>query len=114
MVNQKLSELQAHVDNMRLRCDEAEAQLSVAHAASKPLLERASSLRREQAEVKSMVSVINAFLDKFTLTDQETDALISRDIPIGPKFFAAMDRTERVRDECTVLMAGEDGPTQVG
>lgn len=99
---------------MRLRCDEAEAQLYISTAASKPLLERASSLRRSQAEVQARVTVLDAFLARFTLSEEETDAMISRDVPVGPRFFEAMDRTERVRNDCRVLMAGEDGPTQAG
>jgi hypothetical protein len=45
---QKLNELQSHVDAMRSRCDDAEAQLQLTNEASKNLLERAGSLRRER------------------------------------------------------------------
>ena len=37
-----------------------------------------------------------------------------RDVPIGQRFFEAMDRTERIREDCRVLMSGEDGPTKAG
>ena len=50
----------------------------------------------------------------FTLTDEETEIVTSRDVPVGPRFFNTMDKTERIRQDCEVLMAGEDGPTQVG
>jgi hypothetical protein len=40
--------------------------------------------------------------------------MTSRDIPVGQRFFQAMDKTERIRTDCRVLMAGEDGPTQAG
>ena len=59
-------------------------------------------------------SIVTLFLSRFTLTDQETDILISRDVLVGRHFYDTMDKTERIRQDCQVLMAGEDGPTQVG
>jgi hypothetical protein len=47
-IMQKLNELQAHVGAMQARCDDAEAQLQSTNEASKTLLERAGSLRRER------------------------------------------------------------------
>ena len=59
-------------------------------------------------------SIVTMFLSRFTLTDEETEIVISRDFPVGSRFFDTMDKTERIRQDCQVLMAGEDGPTQVG
>ena len=39
---------------------------------------------------------------------------MSRDIPIGQHFFDAMDKTERIREDCRVIMAGEDESTKAG
>ncbi|KAL1761228.1 oligomeric Golgi complex subunit 6 [Schizophyllum commune] len=113
-VDQKLDGLQAHVAAMRVACDEAEAQLKLTDDASRTLLERASNLRDERNEVESKRSIVTLFLDRFTLSDEEAEALTSRDVSVGPRFFTAMDKTQRIRDDCRVLMAGEDGPTQAG
>ena len=59
-------------------------------------------------------SIVALFLSRFTLTDEETEILTSRDVPVGRRFYDTMDKTERIRQDCQVLMAGEDGPTQVG
>lgn len=59
-------------------------------------------------------SIVTAFLARFTLSDEEVEAITSRDVPVGQRFFAAMDKTERIRDDCRVLMVGEDGPTKAG
>ena len=59
-------------------------------------------------------SIVTLFLSRFTLTDQETDILTSRDVLVGRHFYDTMDKTERIRQDCQILMAGEDGPTQVG
>jgi hypothetical protein len=59
-------------------------------------------------------SIVTLFLSRFALTDEETEILTSRDVVVGRRFFDTMSKTERIRQDCRVLMAGEDGPTQVG
>ena len=128
---QKLNELQAHVGIMQSRCDDAETQLQLTNEASKALLERAGSLRRSRwaslshfdvqwlscphrQEVEARKSIVTLFLARFTLSDEEMEAMTSRDVPIGARFFKAMDKTEKIRSDCRVLMSGEDGPTKAG
>ena len=53
-------------------------------------------------------------LARFTLDDSEIEALTSRDIPIGHQFFDAMDKKKCIREDCRVLMAGEDGTAKAG
>ena len=65
-------------------------------------------------EISTRQTIITLFLARFTLTPDEAEAIASREVPVGPRFFAAMDKAERVRDDCRVLMAGEDGPTKAG
>ncbi|KAJ7462784.1 oligomeric complex COG6 [Mycena galericulata] len=113
-VDQKLEELQQHVAAMHASCDEAETQLNLTNESSAMLLERAGSLSEERQEVENKKSIVALFLARFTLNEEEVEALTSRDIPVGQRFFRAMDKTERIRTDCRVLMAGEDGPTQAG
>lgn len=54
------------------------------------------------------------FLHRFTLSNEEAEAITSRDVPIGSRFFEAMNKAERIRNDCRVLMSGEDGPTKAG
>jgi len=64
--------------------------------------------------VKTRQSIVTLFLARFTLSADEAEALSSPEILIGPKFFAAMDRAQAIRDDCRVLMAGEDSPSKAG
>ncbi|KXN84526.1 Conserved oligomeric Golgi complex subunit 6 [Leucoagaricus sp. SymC.cos] len=113
-VDQKLNDLQVHLSAMRVSCDEAEAQLNLTEESSRTLLERAGNLRDERKEVEDKKSIIDLFLARFTLTEKEIEIIKSRDTPIGLRFFQTMDKTEKIRDDCRVLMGGEDGPTQSG
>ncbi|KAI0345229.1 oligomeric complex COG6 [Trametopsis cervina] len=113
-VDKQLDTLQEHVADMRLRCDEAQAQLRETNESCKSLLDRAGSLREQRQEVSTRQSIVTVFLDRFTLTPDEVESITSREIPVGKRFFAAMNKAERIRDDCRVLMAGEEGPTKAG
>ncbi|KAI0045369.1 oligomeric complex COG6 [Auriscalpium vulgare] len=113
-VDQKLEALQGHISVMRLQCDQAQSQLQSTNEACKSLLDRAESLREERQDVNRRQSIVTLFLARFTLSEDETQAITSPDTPIGSKFFAAMDKTEKIRDDCRVLMAGEGKSSQAG
>ena len=75
--------------------------------------EDAHVVNRKETEKKKLIATI--FLQRFSLTKEELEAITERDVPVGPRFFAAMDKTERIRDDCRLLMSGDDGsPTQAG
>jgi hypothetical protein len=119
---------------MRGQCDEAQSQLQSTNEACKSLIDRAGSLRDERygsafcaptfspfltpridrQQVKTRQSIVDLFLARFTLSADEADALYSVDVPIGSTFFAAMDRAQAIREDCRVLMAGEDSPSKAG
>ncbi|KAI0672834.1 oligomeric complex COG6 [Trametes maxima] len=103
-VDKQLDTLQEHIGLMRVRCDEAQAQLHETNEACKSLLDRAGSLREERQGVAVRQSIISAFLTRFTLTPSEKDAIASRNVPLGSTFFAAMDKAARIQADCRVLL----------
>ncbi|KAI0318919.1 oligomeric complex COG6 [Amylostereum chailletii] len=113
-VDQKLDSLQEHISAMRLRCDEAQTQLKSTNQACRSLLDRAESLREERYDVDRRQSIVSLFLARFTLADNEVEAMTSGDVPIGSRFFAAMDKAHKIREDCRVLMSGEEKPSQAG
>ena len=137
MYGQQLDTLHEHIGAMRVRCDEAQAQLQETNDACRALLDRAGSLREQRyvspsallpffpstksssdhndrQEISTRQTILTLFLARFTLAPDEAEAIASREVPVGSRFFAAMDKAGRVREDCRVLMAGEDGPTKAG
>ncbi|KWU45606.1 oligomeric Golgi complex subunit 6 [Rhodotorula sp. JG-1b] len=113
--SEKLSMLQSHLDAMNVCCDEVQAELDRANSGTKYLLEHAQGLREQRTTAAIQQSLVHVFLARFTLTDAELRALSSRDVPVGPELFAAMDKTERIRADCRALLSGEAGEgTQAG
>ncbi|KAH9843151.1 oligomeric complex COG6 [Rhodofomes roseus] len=113
-VDKQLDTLQEHLSAMRVRCDEAQTQLDETNDACKSLLDRAGSLREERQVITTRQSIVSLLLGRFTLDEEEKEALTSRDVPVDKRFFRAMDKAEKIRDDCRVLMTGEDGPTPAG
>lgn len=113
-VDKKLDILQVHVGEMQTRCDEAQSKLQATNESCKHLLDRAEGLRAQREATAARQSIISLFLSRFTLTEEETQAVASRDVPVGPQVFAAMDRIEKIRIDCRVLMSGEEGETKAG
>ena len=66
----------------------------------------------DRQENEDKKTIITLSLARFILDEAEVEALTSRDIPTGQQFFDAMDKTEHIRGDCRVLMAGEDGSTR--
>ena len=54
-------------------------------------------------------NIISVFLQRFTLTEAETESITSHDVPVGKQMFAAMDRAERIREDCSILLSGAEG-----
>ncbi|GAA5912228.1 hypothetical protein JCM5296_005454 [Sporobolomyces johnsonii] len=114
-VNDKLSMLQSHLDAMHVCCDEVQTELDKANQGTRYLLEHAEGLRQQRSTTAVQQSLVHLFLARFTLSDAELRALTSREVPVGPELFAAMDKTERIRADCKALLSGEAGEgTQAG
>lgn len=67
---------------------------------------------RASAQLRSLI--IERFLGRFTLSEPELATLTSRETPVGPGLFEALDRVERIRFDCQALLAGEEGTVQAG
>ncbi|KAJ8522928.1 hypothetical protein ONZ45_g610 [Pleurotus djamor] len=113
-VSKTLQTLQEHIDALHVGCDEAETQLAFTQESSKSILEHAGNLNIERTQVERKISVVELFLAKFTLSEDEIQSLTSPEASVGQSFFQTMDKTERIRDDCMILMSGEEGPTKAG
>ncbi|GAA6008397.1 hypothetical protein JCM10207_000112 [Rhodosporidiobolus poonsookiae] len=114
-VNDHLSSLDAHLASLHAGCDAVQLDLDRANSATRYLLEHAQGLRTQRATAQLQGELTHLFLERFTLGEEELRALTDREVPVGPRLFQAMDKTERIRDDCRALLSGEAGEgTQAG
>ncbi|KAG9104660.1 Golgi transport complex subunit 6 [Ceratobasidium sp. 370] len=111
---QKLDALQEHVQVMNSQCEAMENRLRMTNQSCRYLLERAEGLRAQKQTTGARQEIITLFLERFTLSPAEVEAVTSRDVPVGRRMFDAMDKLERIREDCRVLMSGEGGETKAG
>ncbi|KAG8740192.1 Golgi transport complex subunit 6 [Ceratobasidium sp. 414] len=111
---EKLDVLQEHVQVMNAQCEAMENRLRVTNQSCKYLLERAEGLRAQKQTTAACQEIITLFLERFALSPAEVEAITSRDVPVGRRMFDAMDKLERIREDCRVLMNGEGGETKAG
>ncbi|QRV75275.1 Conserved oligomeric complex COG6 [Ceratobasidium sp. AG-Ba] len=113
-VDKKLDVLQEHVQVMNAQCEAMENRLRVTNQSCKYLLERAEGLKAQKQTTSARQEIITLFLERFTLSSTEAEAITSRDVPVGKRMFDAMDKLERIREDCRVLMSGEGGENKAG
>ncbi|KAK8861721.1 hypothetical protein IAR55_002544 [Kwoniella newhampshirensis] len=113
-VDQKLDVLREHMMEMQVRCDQVQAELDQANSGTKYLLERADGLRSQRASAQLRATLIHLFLSRFTLSESELAALISREVAVGTALFQALDHVEAIRVDCQVLLGGEERKMQAG
>ncbi|RSH94849.1 Golgi transport complex subunit 6 [Saitozyma podzolica] len=113
-VDKKLDVLRDHMREMQVRCDQVQAELDQANSGTKYLLERADGLRNQRASAQLRSSLITLFLARFTLSEAELAAFTSREVEVGPAVFGALDRVERIRQDCRALLGGVEGKEQAG
>lgn len=71
------------------------------------MLEEASSLANQRAEVYFKQNLLDALRKHFVLSDDEIVSLSSTAEPVDEKFFAALAKAERIRKDCEVLLGFE-------
>ncbi|KAF8526040.1 oligomeric complex COG6 [Hysterangium stoloniferum] len=113
-VDEKLNDLEDYIQEMCIKCDEVETKLKITNDACKYLLDRAEGLRLQRQNMTTRQSIVSLFLSQFNLTEAESEAITSRDVPVGKRMFDAMERTEKIRDSCQVLLGGDGGSTNAG
>ncbi|WVQ77320.1 hypothetical protein IAR50_007004 [Cryptococcus sp. DSM 104548] len=113
-VDKNLGTVREQMQEMQIRCDQVQSELDQANSGTKYLLERADGLRAQRASAELRAHLITLFLARFTLSEHEQAALSSRDINIGQTLFDALDHVEKIREDCTVLLGGEEGKAQAG
>lgn len=59
------------------------------------------------------LSMVNIFLAEFTLTEEQTEIMTSRDIPVGRQMFETIDHVENIRERCQMLLS-EESSTNAG
>ncbi|KAK9719428.1 Golgi transport complex subunit 6, partial [Basidiobolus ranarum] len=71
------------------------------------LLEKTDALKSERTKSEARKVIVKAFLDAFTLSEDELEVLSSTDAPLNEAFFSALRHLQRIHKDCQVLIASD-------
>lgn len=96
-----IADMSQSLQDMTTRLQNAKKQ-------TKHLLEQTNTFEEELSKNEMQQKVVAAFIDKFILTPEELIALHGtkhkRDTPISLEIFVALDRVQKIHNDCKVLM----------
>eukprot|EP00054_Salpingoeca_dolichothecata_P024694 m.169099 g.169099 ORF g.169099 m.169099 type:complete len:652 (-) comp25102_c0_seq3:54-2009(-) len=101
-VQEKLERVQTDIDHMAVTCTEMTQRLNDAQSETRELLTQTSQLRSSVQRVTVQAGVLDMFLKKFQLSEDERDALHGDEVT--PSFFGALARAQKIHDECKSLL----------
>ena len=100
--------LQEEASAMKSCCDDMQTRLAAVKSHTSELLKEASELQSKGRELEMQSQVASAFLKKFQLNPDESDALSgsyrTQNSVIDDQFFTAMQRVRGIHDDCKILL----------
>lgn len=89
-------------------CADMQAQISTARRETGPVLEEATSLMSQKAQVETKQYVLDAFKSHFILSESELAALTSSSEPVNEEFFRVLGKVKKVNQDSEFLLGTEN------
>ncbi|KAG0028552.1 Golgi transport complex subunit 6 [Podila clonocystis] len=106
-VNKQFLELESEMNVMNTLCQEMQDRLNLANDKTATLLEQTDALREQSNICQVRQTILEAFLDRFTLSESEITILCSTAMDVTPVFFDALEHLEKIHADCNALLITE-------
>ncbi|RKO87918.1 oligomeric Golgi complex subunit 6 [Blyttiomyces helicus] len=106
-VNEQLLEIEKEVQSVNRCYVEMEEKLAAATGQTAHLMKQTQDLKAKSARCQIRKSVVDVFLARFTLTDEEILVLTQPLRPVGPEFFESLKHLQQINDDCKALLITE-------
>ncbi|KAI7850539.1 oligomeric Golgi complex subunit 6-like protein [Circinella umbellata] len=100
----QLETLESQVKGMGISCQEMKGKLDKASEQTAEMIEQAHNLQDRSSACDTRLTIVDKFLEKFTLSEQEISTLCSSAVPIDNEFFIALDHLKQIHSDCRVLL----------
>ncbi|KAF9870389.1 hypothetical protein CkaCkLH20_12056 [Colletotrichum karsti] len=107
-VADQLRRIGATLDKLNSNYQDVRSRITAAHQDTGPILEEASSLIKQRAEVDSKQHLLKALRSHFIFSDDEVASLTSTAEPIDDGFFIALAKAKRISKDCEILLGFEN------
>ncbi|RUS17455.1 oligomeric Golgi complex subunit 6 [Endogone sp. FLAS-F59071] len=106
-VNEQLLTLENEMATMQQCCGEMKSRLDSANTQTSMMLEQADSLKIQSKACETRKIIIDAFLERFTLSNAEVAVLCSPSAAVGSEFFDALKHLQQIHGDCKALLISE-------
>ena len=105
---EQVQSLQEETTAMKTCCDNMQTRLAAAKSHTSSLLKETAELQSKSRELEMQSRVVSAFLEKFQLSPDESEAISgsyrAKANAVDDRFFAAMQRVRGIHEDCKVLL----------
>lgn len=84
------------------------AHINSSNREAGPVLEEATNLMKQKAEVETKQRILDAFRSHFVISDEDLTTLTSTAEPVNDEFFHVLTRVKKIHHDCQVLLGTEN------
>ncbi|CAK7234113.1 Golgi transport complex subunit 6 [Sporothrix bragantina] len=110
-VAEQLRRIGSTIEKLNKTYDAMKTEIAVAHSATEPVLEEASTLIDKRRNVDTRRKLLGAFVNHFVLSDDEIAILAQTAEPMDNRFFAVLNKAKKILKDCEVLLGFEENPS---
>ncbi|ORZ02308.1 oligomeric Golgi complex subunit 6 [Syncephalastrum racemosum] len=103
-VVEQLETLETQVNTMDQVCRTMKKSLDTTTAETAQMIEQAHQIQERSAASDTRLIIVDKFLERFTLSEEEIKILCSSAYPIDDDFFQALDHLQRIHSDCKLLL----------
>lgn len=104
-LERQIEGLETLVNALDGACERAADELRRSRSETQTILEKATALKHESGVIDEKQQVLSKFLDKFRLSEADTQLMKSGDQPINEDFFKAFQKLEEVRANARQMLS---------
>lgn len=105
VLERQIESLDKLVGTLDSACERATTQLRTSKSETQAILEKASALRHESRVIENKQEVLRRFLERFRLSEADTQLVRNGDQPLDAAFFDAFERLEQVRANARLMLS---------
>ncbi|KAI9209389.1 oligomeric Golgi complex subunit 6 [Polychytrium aggregatum] len=103
-INQAFLDIEKQVTEMNSQCQEMEDKLKTANERTFRIVSRIKDMKESSQRALIRKSLAEAFVKRFTLSDQEIQILTTPHLEINKSFFDALDHLHQINEDCRALL----------
>ncbi|KAI8350172.1 oligomeric Golgi complex subunit 6 [Blakeslea trispora] len=104
-VVQQFDKLELQLNQMETVCHDMKQRLVTVESQTSNMIEQANIMQKHSSICNTQIVLVDRFLEKFALTQQEIKLLSSSSEPVSHDFFDALEHLQAIHHDCQLLLS---------